>query len=244
MLERRSPTSSGRERWKPSASPSCSAPAPPCSAVSPSARRSAPEPRRERPPVSPSEAPSSSPTPSSSCVPPSTRSVERAVDAVGDPAQPPDFVAGRGDHPGQGPRAPCLRQERRVLARGFGELGRQFAGAAQGVVLELRLQGAEAELEGETADRGLPLAVGELLRPFAEPCDRAARLLAARRGLFEAAGEQPGPLARPFGSEGQQGAARGALGEAAAQFGDGVGRARAARARVGRGRRSRPGPCW
>ncbi len=148
------------------------------------------------------------------------QAVEGVVDAVGDPAQPPDFVARRRDHPGQSSGSPRLRQQRGVVSSGFRQLGREFARAAQGVVLDLRLQGAKAELEGEGADRGLALGVGELLRPLAEPVDRAARPLATGRRPFEPAGQQPGALARAFGAEAQQGAARGALGEAAAQLRD------------------------
>ena len=92
------------------------------------------------------------------------------------------------------------------------------------MLAELRQQGAEAELEGEAADRGLALAVGELVRlpsPSRAIAPLACSPPAAARSSPPAS--SPAPWLRPFGASLEQAAAGGALGEAAAQCGDGAG---------------------
>ena len=231
--ERRSPTSSGRERWKPSASPAVRAPAPPCRAPRPSASRPAPEPSRSRPPVSPWEAPSSRPTPRSSRLPPAEIRLRPPLTTLGDVAQAFGFVAGGGDRPGQRPGLPGLRLDRGVAPSRFGELGGELARSLQAASPDLGHERAQAELQGEAADGGLALRLGQFPRAFGEARDPRARLLAAGRGPFQAAGEQAGAFLRPPGSFFEQGAARGAFGQAAAQPGHRAGGAAQAGAEAG-----------
>ena len=150
--------------------------------------------------------------------------VEAAVDEAGDVAQAFGFVAGGGDRPGQGPRPPRPAAGARDPSRAASASSvARLAGPVEAAAPDLGHQRAQAELQGEAADGGLALRLGELLRALGEAAIAVARLLAAGRGPFEAAGEQAGAFLGPPGALFEQGAARRALGEAAAQPGDGAG---------------------
>ena len=136
--------------------------------------------------------------------------VEAAVDLAGDFAQPPHFVAVEGDGAGEGAGLVGRRLQRGIRGRGGFELPGQLARPGQLAAADAGQQRAQAEGQGEAADRGPALAVGEAPAAGFETPDRPGRLFAAAGGAAEFLGDQPGPGGRPFGAVGEQPAARGA----------------------------------
>ena len=94
---------------------------------------------------------------------------------------------------------------------------RQLARPRQLAAAHSRQQRAQPQGQGEAADRGLALTVGEALAAGFEAPDRAGRFFAADGGAAEFLGDQPGAGGGALGALRQQPTALRAFGDPAAQ---------------------------
>ena len=224
MPERRSPTSSGRERWKPSERPCGQGAGAALQGAEPFGELAGARAEPFEAAGQPLGGALELADPLFELLAAGRDPVEAAVDEAGDVAQAFGFVAGGGDRAGQGPRCPAPGAGARDRCAPLRRV--RWRGSRARSRLPPRIWGT-SERRPSCRVR-LPTAVlrcawASFLEPSARRSIPSLACSPPGRGAFQAAGEEAGAFLGPAGALFEQGAARRALGEAAAQLGDGAG---------------------